>query len=434
MNLSQVLSEIKSSKDRNPCLTTGSTDLDRLLVTNALEPPSKKFKSEYAESLNRLKRGSLVELCGPPGSGKTLTSLRLAKDALVRGHQVIWIRACDKVVPAQLLAELVRAELDEPDTRRVMKSFLMASCESLIRLMAVLREMLSETEVEAHASSSLSRLALVVVDDLTFLVESSYSPGARNLEILERRRTAVNEVARYLCALAKRKNCAVIAVSKAVPRRGMLGIANLVSCLGYGSLEKWFTSRVMLYRGDQGERLARKFSTGETVIVAYSPNATKQVLFPKEQPLEQEGPDTDDQSSTTREFERKTLSASRDILARNALSDLSHDIIDRRETSNLAEESVNVISKREDSISVEINEHVIGKQEISSSANSEILSLIDEGELSSSTDEVDSHIDQDNSEARMNHEKLILLADVTAGEIQDSQALYDELSEGEFES
>ena len=80
------------------------------------------------------------------------------------------------------------------------------------------------------------------------------------------------------------------------------------------------------------------------------------------------------------------------------------------------------------------NEHVIGKQEISSSANSEILSLIDEGELSSSTDEVDSHIDQDNSEARMNHEKLILLADVTAGEIQDSQALYDELSEGEFES
>ncbi|KAF3281671.1 hypothetical protein TWF970_002220 [Orbilia oligospora] len=38
-----------------------------------------------------LERGKLVEICGPPGSGKTTIAVQLVVDAVSKGEQVCWI-------------------------------------------------------------------------------------------------------------------------------------------------------------------------------------------------------------------------------------------------------------------------------------------------------------------------------------------------------
>lgn len=405
MNLSQVLSEIKSSKDRSPFLSTGSVELDRILVQPESESRNKRPKLSYGgqvEHGNCLKRGSVVELCGPPGSGKTFVSLNLAKEALLRGHQVVWISCCHKVVPITRLGALLKTELDgdESNVRRTLKSFLVLNCESLAKLVVVLRRLASSN------GNDLSRLALIVIDDLSFLVESSYSPGTGNLNILERRRDAINGVCTVMSAVAKRRYCAVVAVSYAISRRGVQGVATLVSCLGYGQLEKWFTSRIMLYRGNDGERLGKSLASGEFVKVDIK-NLGNVMLLHGEQPF-----------------------ATRGILNNKK----GNCVVKEEEHCNMVDDPSSIVEPQSEvssSRELSTNQQALQKPLPTSDGHEgEVDNVCYEPEKNVSEEIVAGDLNDDNRDSCLNDEKVISVADVSVfSEVQDSQAWYDELSE-----
>lgn len=277
MKLSTILDQIRSRKDQNPFLTTGIPGMDWLLTEDA----SRARKRGASAVGTGVKRGTAVEICGPPGSGKTFTGIMLAKDALLRGHQVIWITACNKVVPIRRLADLLKESpspaLSEEQVERTLRSFFITNCRALGHLHILLKRMIREAGIDrennpAEEGPDISRLALVVIDDISFLVEGSYNHSVRNDDLQDRRRRAINELCICMEVLAQRSNSAVVALSYMISRGIGSGISKLVPCLGYGQFEVRLARRIVLYREDKGHRMAMRMSTSDVRHVGYDPD------------------------------------------------------------------------------------------------------------------------------------------------------------------
>ncbi|KAH8195774.1 hypothetical protein TruAng_010048 [Truncatella angustata] len=66
-------------------LATGLSDLDEALN------PDLEDASQNASRPGGFQRGQVIEIWGPPGSGKTTFGLQLAADALKKGGKVVWM-------------------------------------------------------------------------------------------------------------------------------------------------------------------------------------------------------------------------------------------------------------------------------------------------------------------------------------------------------
>ncbi|CAN6642555.1 hypothetical protein TRVA0_019S01310 [Trichomonascus vanleenenianus] len=87
---------------------TVSTLDDILNRYEALSDPSIEFHtgSKKLDKICKICRGGVVEISGPPGTGKTTIALSASVDALNRSHKVCWLSMSGRQVPITRMAKI----------------------------------------------------------------------------------------------------------------------------------------------------------------------------------------------------------------------------------------------------------------------------------------------------------------------------------------
>ncbi|KAF3939054.1 hypothetical protein ABW19_dt0208037 [Dactylella cylindrospora] len=110
-----------------------------------------------------LEKGKLLELCGPPGSGKTAIALQLVVDAVAKGEQVCWIDTLSQC-PTSRLASL----LAEQNLQSKLSSIIRYQVTSLAHFFALMIH-----SMNAHAGTSL-----MIIDNISSLFTKEFPPAA----------------------------------------------------------------------------------------------------------------------------------------------------------------------------------------------------------------------------------------------------------------
>ncbi|KAK6333905.1 hypothetical protein TWF730_004086 [Orbilia blumenaviensis] len=110
-----------------------------------------------------LERGKLVEICGPPGSGKTAIALQLVADAVSKGEQVCWIDTLSQCPTSRLESIFAERKLES----RV-SSILRYQITSLAHFFAIV----------SHLTNSSMEISLIVIDDLSLLFTKEFPPAS----------------------------------------------------------------------------------------------------------------------------------------------------------------------------------------------------------------------------------------------------------------
>jgi RecA/RadA recombinase len=222
LSLAQVVDYIKNTNDTKQPLSSGVVNLDHLLGSS--EPG--------------FHRGSVVEVCGPPGTGKTVLGLTLALDALCQGHKAIWISTSGTPIP------LARMSSMRGYSKDMMKNLYHTNIRALSSLLMFFKS-LSSGQITPILGGP-PKYAIIVIDEIMCLVNTlSWSDN-------NRRNRALNALFDAISTYAQASHTAVLVLSSMIARSAKFTnrILRLVPGLGYGIWQHQITRRITLYRDD----------------------------------------------------------------------------------------------------------------------------------------------------------------------------------------
>ncbi|RVD80327.1 uncharacterized protein DFL_008226 [Arthrobotrys flagrans] len=194
-----------------------------------------------------LERGKLVEICGPPGSGKTAIALQLVADAVSKGEQVCWIDTLSQC-PISRLEDI----LAERNLVSKAPSILRYQITSLAHFFAIM----------AYLTNSSMEISLVIIDDISLLFTKEFPPASDvpqpqalpnkgHEKQLDKRGRLVADIANRLQRFSASRVAAVVVLNqlatKAVRGGGPLELAPSV----HSATHNWahaFHHRILLLR------------------------------------------------------------------------------------------------------------------------------------------------------------------------------------------
>lgn len=215
-----------------------------------------------------IQTGTVVEVTGPPGSGKTLLGLVLALRALKDGNKVLWVSTNAQPLPLERMAELDGFDAD------LVESIRLCDIQSLSHLILLAAKLMSGNE----------KYALVVIEDIAGLVGASYGLA---LASNEGRTRALTALLARLRKAAETTGAAILCMSAMLPTfvRGANDLQTLVSGVGSGVWTKAFASRITLYRGWDGTHWARA-GDGREVPFRITRTGITDAAKPTEEPIQ----------------------------------------------------------------------------------------------------------------------------------------------------
>ncbi|KAK6337720.1 hypothetical protein TWF696_001201 [Orbilia brochopaga] len=113
-----------------------------------------------------LEKGKLLEICGPPGSGKTAIALQLVSDAVAKGEKVCWIDTLSQC-PVQRIEKLLSEQSVEDSASAITRY----QVTSLAHFFALIAHLMDEDDASAAAS-------LVVVENISLLFTKEFPPSS----------------------------------------------------------------------------------------------------------------------------------------------------------------------------------------------------------------------------------------------------------------
>ncbi|KAJ6258452.1 DNA repair protein rhp55 [Drechslerella dactyloides] len=125
-----------------------------------------------SEALNKawgdygLEKGKLLEICGPPGSGKTAIALQLVSDAAAKGEKVCWIDTLSQC-PVQRFERLMAEQSLEDSVSAITRY----QVTSLAHFFALIAHLMDEDDASTAAS-------LVVVENVSSLFTKEFPPSS----------------------------------------------------------------------------------------------------------------------------------------------------------------------------------------------------------------------------------------------------------------
>lgn len=226
MNLTDALLHLRSQTDDQATLFTGSSHLNSVLGPRGTSGVS---------------RGSVTEISGPPGSGRTAIALDLTADAIKRGHRVLWLTTSDTVLPLARLSDFAGFE------HKTLRLLSHISISSLAQVLVLFKN--------PPPYMPPRDTALVVIDDLSALILSAYPAPSRQdgktrlKEIANRRTRAMSALFGSMATFASTHSLAVVALGGMISQHSFTrGVSFLVPSFGEGPWTKKITSRVVLYK------------------------------------------------------------------------------------------------------------------------------------------------------------------------------------------
>ncbi|KAA8901681.1 hypothetical protein TRICI_006046 [Trichomonascus ciferrii] len=209
--LTEIFQHARSTQDPDTAFRSGARELDALLGPRGLG------------------RQHVVEISGPPGSGKTTVGLQLSLDALRRGHRVLWMSTTNHPLPVARMEAM-------PHFRPLLLHNMFH-----IRLDTV-AQFLSIVQTGAALPADV---ALVVVDGVDGLLEQSTHDRR------QWKAHATDAVFDLLHRLAVHRDAAVLMLNNMKTTGGGASAATLIPGLEYGLWDKKYAaalSRLVLYR------------------------------------------------------------------------------------------------------------------------------------------------------------------------------------------
>ncbi|KAI1407048.1 P-loop containing nucleoside triphosphate hydrolase protein [Hypoxylon sp. FL1857] len=199
-----------------------------------------------------LQKGQVVEIWGPPGSGKTAFGVQLAANTLCQGEKVIWVDGFHPVSPGRLHDVITSAlhsssaSTATPSIEEQKKNFLHYRTPTLAHLISLL--------CKPTGNAVPSDTSLIVVDTLSSLVNYAFprnfearrsqkgpGPSARRLQVLQFLISTLQKLA------ATRDICVVI-LSQCATRMQHEHGATLIPAINAGTWEQGIATRLVLFR------------------------------------------------------------------------------------------------------------------------------------------------------------------------------------------
>ena len=246
MNLTDALLELHAQRDTSGTLYTSSPDVNSLF-SGRVSPTHYSFEG--------LERGSVVELTGPPGSGKTAIALELTADALSKGHRVLWMTSSGHA--SLPLARLAGQAKYDARTLRLLSHMSVTVLSQLIlafKKPAPPPTLIDEDDKEQYSGLVPEGTRLIVVDDFSSLLTASYPVPARSdhkktREVAMRRGRALMSLLSNIRRLAKTRGVSVLLLGKLVSQYSFSKHCQLlVPPLGDGPWLQELDSQIVLYK------------------------------------------------------------------------------------------------------------------------------------------------------------------------------------------
>ncbi|KAK6081047.1 rad55 protein [Seiridium cupressi] len=237
-------------------VATGLENLDRALG------PEADGASQGSARPAGFSRGQVIEIWGPPGSGKTTFGLQLASDALKKGGKVIWGFASCKYFSAKCGIDGYRpvcgtrlSSILEDDSASAACGSLEArsldvmyfTCPTLAHFIALL--------CRPTASCIPEGTSLLVVDSLSALVNQAFPkvPESRNapkgvFNTSTRRLQILQSTISSLQKLAATRDLTIVILSHCATRMQAERGATLIPAINTSSWEQGIATRLVLFR------------------------------------------------------------------------------------------------------------------------------------------------------------------------------------------
>ncbi|KAK1635138.1 P-loop containing nucleoside triphosphate hydrolase protein [Colletotrichum phormii] len=198
-----------------------------------------------------LQRGQVTEIWGPPGSGKTATTMRgKTTTRLTQSFKDCAYTVCGHRLNA--VVEAVEATQPSKDTEVATSAtdhFAHYGCPSLPHLIALL--------CRPTAATVPANSAVVVIDSLSALVNHAFPkapdgrkdpPRGKDLSLSARRLQALQYITSALQKLAATRDCAVVVLSQCATKMQLERSATLIPSINAGVWEQGMSTRVVLFR------------------------------------------------------------------------------------------------------------------------------------------------------------------------------------------
>lgn len=235
--LTDIFQHIRTSHDPNTTFHTGGKNLDNMMGDG-------------------LQRKRVVEVSGPPGSGKTTIGLSACLDALKRGHRVLWLSTTNHPLPITRMSQMDGFDQD------------------LLSFMFHIRVNTTAQFISLIQNQNIPQdISMIIIDGVSSLIEQVIHSSPARGKI-----PTIQNIFSLLIRLADNKNIAVLMLNdmKVVSSRYNQS-PHLIPSLEYGIWDKKFNSltRLVLYRqvreqiflGEDGEEEDAYNSSGDMHLV-----------------------------------------------------------------------------------------------------------------------------------------------------------------------
>ncbi|KAI2602825.1 P-loop containing nucleoside triphosphate hydrolase protein [Hypoxylon sp. NC1633] len=190
-----------------------------------------------------LQKGQVVEIWGPPGSGKTAFGIQLAINTLRQGGKVVWVDGFHPISSSRLRNVIASAAV--PSTYQS-NNLLHFQAPTLAHLIALL--------CKPTANAIPNSTSLIVIDTLSSLVNYAFpknfearqnqrgpGPSARRLQVLQ-------SLISTLQKLAATRDLCVVVLSQCATRMQFEHGATLIPAINAGTWEQGIATRLVLFR------------------------------------------------------------------------------------------------------------------------------------------------------------------------------------------
>ncbi|KAJ8127454.1 hypothetical protein O1611_g6182 [Lasiodiplodia mahajangana] len=225
VSAAQALDDLKTDPQR--FITTGLDDLDQALAGMPDVPLDDGDGSQ--QPCRGIQKGQVVEVWGPPASGKTTLAMQMAINTLRDGRGVVWVGTTTSLNMSDAVTGLVHY-----------------STPTLAHLIGLL--------CKPGASSVPSGSSLVVIDGLSGLINRAFP---RNLEPRQnpkgsgsavRRLQVLQSIISALQKLSATRDLLIVILSQCATRMQIERSATLTPAIGASNWEQGIATRLVLFQ------------------------------------------------------------------------------------------------------------------------------------------------------------------------------------------
>ncbi|KAK4199418.1 P-loop containing nucleoside triphosphate hydrolase protein [Triangularia verruculosa] len=215
-----------------------------------------------------IQKGSVTEIWGPPGVGKTAFGIQLTANSLRHGGGVVWVDGFHRM-SIERLHQVVDLNSEDGHIQSLDK-FIHYSCPTLVHLIALLCRPTASCVPEGTSLVVIDSLSALVNHDLLKNMDARQGPQTKHKDTrapipAERRIQELQYVLSSLQKLAATRDVAIVILTQCATKMQTERGATLVPAINASVWRQGIATRIALFR----DRLQDDFETSTAIRFAF---------------------------------------------------------------------------------------------------------------------------------------------------------------------